>query len=277
LWYCYFPIPTDRATKNTLRGRRDDQTDSEPRGHGPGNHDYETSHGAGYFKYFDATLKILKADKQLAFYSLEFPTPGASPNNSWLLLGLNSNASTGASSEQVKWLEAELDKTKAKRCVLAFTHGFFYSSGRHGHDDGRRHPQNARIDLTKPLLPGNEMRAMFQALYANHASLFVAGHDHHYEQLGRANADGDPVDNGKAAMMPDGVRSFVVGTGGKALYPNDYQKKWAFTEAYDLKSYGILKIELYPDSYQWEFIPTKSNTASMKLVRDVKADTCNRS
>ena len=121
------------------------------------------------------------------------------------------------------------------------------------------------------------MRAMFQALYANHASLFVAGHDHHYEQLGRANADGDPVDNGKAAMMPDGVRSFVVGTGGKALYPNDYQKKWAFTEAYDLKSYGILKIELYPDSYQWEFIPTKSNTASMKLVRDVKADTCNRS
>jgi hypothetical protein len=240
----------------------------------PGNHDYETLSGGPYRKYFEATLNSLKADKLSGFYSVEFPT---SSEASWLLIGLNSNVSTGSNSEQAKWLESELIRTKMKRCVLAFTHGFFYSSGRHGHDDGTHHPQNGKIDLSKPLLPGAEMRAMFGMLYDHRASVFAAGHDHHFEQLGRANALGNPADRGTAAMTPDGVRSFVVGTGGKALYPNDYLQKWAFTEAYDLNSYGILKIELYPDSYRWEFIPTKPNSASIKVVHDIKTDTCNRS
>jgi hypothetical protein len=72
------------------------------------------------------------------------------------------------------------------------------------------------------------------------------------------------------------VRSFVVGTGGKALYSKEYQKKWAFTEAYDLNSHGILRIELFPGSYRWEFLPTKPNTSSFKVLRDIKTDVCNR-
>jgi len=44
-----------------------------------------------------------------------------------------------------------------------------------------------------------------------------------------------------------------------------------------LNSYGILKIELYPGSYKWEFVPTRANAASMKVIREVRTDNCNRS
>ena len=57
---------------------------------------------------------------------------------------------------------------------------------------------------------------------------------------------------------------------------NDYRDKWAFTEAYDLKSYGVLKIELFPTSYRWRFIPVEDNSASMTVVKDAHTDTCNR-
>ena len=232
----------------------------------PGNHDYGTNRGAAYFKYFDTTLKTLKADKNDGFFSLEFP---ASAPDAWVLLGLNSNTSTGADTAQVKWLAAELDRTKAKRCVLAFAHGFFYSSGLHGHND--------KTDIAAPLVPQKTaMGAMFRTLHDSRATVLVAGHDHHYEQLGRAGAGANPADRGQAAMVPDGVRSFVVGTGGKTLYSRDYQNKWAFTEACDMRSYGILKIELFPGSYRWEFLPTKPNANSFKVLRDVKTDTCNR-
>jgi len=241
----------------------------------PGNHDYESNNGAAYFTYFSSILTALKADKQLAVYSLDFPNLSSSVQKPWRLIALNSNKSTGAKSQQLKWLDTELRKTNGKQCVLAFSHAFFYSSGRHGHDDGNGKPQNSKIDLIKPLLPGEGMRSIFQTLYVHRASVFVAGHDHHYEQLGRANYKGDASDQGKAAMVADGIRSFVVGTGGKRLYSDNYQQKWMFNEAHDLESYGILKIELYPTSYKWVFIPMKDNSRSMKVIKDVKSDTCN--
>jgi hypothetical protein len=256
----------------------------------PGNHDYETAHGAPYFKYFEKTLQGLKADKQLGYYSVEFPPPKAPPENntSWQIIAFNSNDETGSDQTQVKWLESELIRTKAKRCVLAFSHAFFYSSGRHGHADKDKNgkPQNGVIDLIKPLLPGKEMHDMFRLLHAHRASVLLAGHDHHFEQLGRANAEAKPADYGQAAMVPDGVRSFVVGTGGKRLHSepkigdklgNDYTYPWAFREAYDLQSYGILKIELLPTSYRWKFVSTDPSSTTMQGdAKNVTSDNCNR-
>jgi acid phosphatase type 7 len=241
----------------------------------PGNHDYETNNAAAYFKYFNATFKAIKADPKLGYYAVDFPAAGESQ---WRLIAFNSSTSTGADSGQLKWLRNELKQTQGKRCVLAFSHAFFYSSGRHGHDDGKGKPQNKVVDTTKPLLPGKEMRAAFSALYTHRASVFVAGHDHHYEQLGRASDKGKPDDNdnGKSAIAADGVRSFVVGTGGKRLYSAIYDKKWAFTEAYDFESYGILRLVLRTKSYDWEFLPIKDNAASMKVLKKVNSDTCNQ-
>ena len=59
----------------------------------------------------------------------------------------------------------------------------------HGHNDGNDEPQIDVVKVKEKLLPGKEMREIFKALYANGATVFLAGHDHHYEQLGRANAN----------------------------------------------------------------------------------------
>ena len=241
----------------------------------PGNHDYETKNGKAYFTYFKSRLQQLNADKKLGTYAIDFPSTG---DHKWRLIGLNSNTETGPTTGQVAWLKNELQNLQGKRCVLAFSHAFFYSSGLHGHDDGHGQPQNKVADLSKPLLPGEKLGPMFAALYANRASVFVAGHDHHFEQLGRANGSASPADLGQAAIVPDGVRSFVVGTGGKGLYSYDYTYKWAFTEAYDVKRYGILRIDLYPKSYRWHFIPVIINgqADSMTILKRVDGNPIDR-
>jgi hypothetical protein len=76
-------------------------------------------------------------------------------------------------------------------------------------------------------------------------------------------------------MAQDGVRSFIVGTGGTTLHSNDYKLKWAFTEAYDLVSHGILRIELRASSYTWRFISTSSDASSMKVLERIDTDDCN--
>jgi hypothetical protein len=72
----------------------------------PGNHDYETRKGAAYFKYFETTLRNLKAAKGKAYFTLEFPSP-ADPddNRSWLLIGLDSNVETGVIRSRLGGLE----------------------------------------------------------------------------------------------------------------------------------------------------------------------------
>ena len=229
----------------------------------PGNHDYEfDGKASAYFSYFNSTFAALNANEKIGTYALDFPSTGSSR---WRLIALNSNTSTGAQSPQARWLESELQAARG-RCVIAFSHAFFYSSGFHGHKDAQ--------DVGQPLAPLEVMRPLFTTLYNYRTSVFLAGHDHHYEQLGRAGPNAKPDDLGLSAVAVDGVRSFVVGTGGKALYQKDYKKKWAFTEAYDLRSFGILKIELHPTSYSWEFLPTVPSS-SMVIVKQMNSDICN--
>ncbi len=248
---------------------------------GPGNHDLETQGGKPYFEYFKATFEALKADKALATYATRIPK-SAGTDAPWLLVALNSNKSTGASGDQVKWLKDELTKATKAKCVLAFAHAPLYSSGRHGHADKNGKAQNstASLDMTKPLRPEPTMRALFETLHAGGASLVLFGHDHHYEQLGRADAKGNASDRGKSATVANGVRSFIVGTGGTQLHSehpkgNDYNEKWAFQEAYDLKNRGVLRIELRPTSYSWEFLPTGPSQL-VKHSGFTTRDDCNR-
>lgn len=252
----------------------------------PGNHDLETQGGKPYFKYFNATLEALGGDKTLGTYAFGFP-PSAEGDPPWLIVALNSHNELSSKGQQAKWLSEQLSKTKAK-CILAFAHAPLYSSGRHGHADitrPKRPPQNGNesLNLAAPLRPEGLMRPFFRILHEQHASLYLAGHDHHYEQLGRAGAEGKPEDLGQSAIAADGVRSFIVGTGGAELHATHpkigkkaYDNKWAFQEAYDIVNRGVLKIELRPTSYAWEFIPTEA-TQLVKKDGVEMMDTCNRS
>jgi 3',5'-cyclic AMP phosphodiesterase CpdA len=172
----------------------------------------------------------------------EYETPGASayfayfgPNagprgrgyysfavGSWHVVSLNSNVPATDGSEQMAWLAEDLAANSA-RCTAAIWHYPLYSSGVNG--------------------PSAVMRDAWRALRAANAELVISGHDHSYERFA-------PMDeNGRAS--PDGLRQFVVGTGGAPLtgFP-----RVAPNSEMRASAWGVLKLTLRSDSYDWEFV-----------------------
>jgi len=144
----------------------------------------------------------------------------------WHVVALNSECGAiggcGAGSPELAWLVADLSAHPA-RCTLAYWHHPRYSSGMHGSDD-----------MTE---------ALWQALAAAGADVVLSGHDHDYERL--------------AAV--DGVRSFVVGTGGRSLY------EWPgsplpSTEVRANDTYGLLELTLGATDYAWRFVPASGGS-----------------
>ena len=70
----------------------------------------------------------------------------------------------------------------------------------------------------------------------------LSAHDHHYERFAPQRADGTPD--------PDGIRAFVVGTGGKSLY--EVQSREPNSEVVGT-DFGVLFLTLHPDRYRWSF------------------------
>ena len=139
---------------------------------------------------------------------------------SWHVIALNSECDAiggcGAGSAQLAWLKADLTAAQVP-CILAYWHHPRFSSGMHGDD--------AMTD------------SMWAALAPAGADIVLSGHDHDYERL-------SPI---------DGMREFVVGTGGRSLY------EWPgssgpHTEVRANDTYGLLALELSPTGYTWRFV-----------------------
>jgi hypothetical protein len=181
-----------------------------------GNHEYNTSGATGYYGYFGAAA----GDPKKGYYSYNL--------GSWHIVVLNSNCSAiggcGAGSAQEQWLRADL-AANPTACTLAYWHHPRYSFGRYGND--------ART------------QALWQALADHGAEIVLAGHDHTYQRY----APLDPSGN----RDPNGIRQFVVGTGGKNLYSMGTTP--ATVEAASASAFGLLKLTLRPDGYDWAFIP----------------------
>ena len=146
----------------------------------------------------------------------------------WHLIALNSNCGAvsggceGNDSAELAWLVADLAAHPAQ-CTLAYWHHPRWSSGLHGTND-----------MTD---------ALWDALAATGADVVLFGHDHDYERF-------EPI---------DGMRAFVVGTGGRSLY------EWpgaplAQTEVRANDTYGLLELTLGPTDYSWEFVPASGGT-----------------
>lgn len=178
----------------------------------PGNHDYGMPLALGYYNYFDE-----QAGPQRRGYYRK--TAG-----SWQLFSLNSNLEGVQMQEQLAWLKEELKANKAK-CTLAFWHHPFISSGGHGDND--------------------VMHDAWKMLAEAKADIVLASHDHNYERLAPLNAVGERDDK-------NGIRSFVVGTGGAKLTPMFFAKPT--TEIRDNTTHGVLKLTLLPNSYEWQFL-----------------------
>jgi hypothetical protein len=138
----------------------------------------------------------------------------------WHLVALNSECDAiggcGPGSPQLAWLVADL-AAHPVACTLAYWHHPRFSSGLHGDDT-----------QTDPL---------WRALAAGGADIVLSGHDHDYERFA-------PI---------DGIRSFVVGTGGRSLYA------WpgppaANSQVRANETYGLLELQLDAGSYTWRFV-----------------------
>ncbi|MDP9072336.1 MAG: metallophosphoesterase [Actinomycetota bacterium] len=182
-----------------------------------GNHDFAGGSGRGYFAYFGAAA----GEAGRGWYSFEV--------GAWHLVALNSNCGPvggcGPGSPQHEWLVADLAAHPA-RCTLAYWHHPRFSSGLHG-------------DSTATA-------ALWDALYRAGADLVLAGHDHHYERFAPLAPDGriDPA---------RGIRQFIVGTGGRSLYPTFVPR--IGSELRNAETYGVLLLTLHPDGYEARFVP----------------------
>lgn len=127
-------------------------------------------------------------------------------------------------SNQVKWLRDDL-KAHPTACALAYWHIPVFSSGDHGNNP--------------------RMEDVWRVLMESGADIVLNGHDHDYERFAPQDAKGKP--------NPNGIREFVVGTGGGGVY--NFGKVRPNSEVHDNTAYGVLKLTLAPTSYQWEFIP----------------------
>ena len=183
-----------------------------------GNHDYKTENAAGFFAYFEE--RTHRQGK--GWYGFDL-------GEHWRAIVLNSNCSkVGCTrdSGQGRFLASQLEAAAtANRHVVAIAHHPRYSSGDHG--------------------PTPALKPFFRMLYRAGAPLFLAGHDHSYERFAPQNAIGE--------RDPDGVRQFVVGTGGKSHYAFD-GAPLRHTQVRDATTYGILKLRLRADGYSWRFI-----------------------
>jgi hypothetical protein len=187
-----------------------------------GNHDYlNAPDGDGYFTYFGAAA----GERGKGYYSYDVGT--------WHLIVLNSNCSRaggcGVGSPQEQWLRADL-AANPNMCTLAYWHHPRFSSGEQGD-----------YPSADPL---------WKALYAAGVELVLNGHDHVYERFAPQNPSG--------VADPQGIQEFIVGTGGKVM--NNFATTKPNSLVRHTNTFGVLKLTLHPDSYDWEFVPEAGQT-----------------
>ncbi len=188
-----------------------------------GNHDWGRGNLDGYLGYYGAAATGPDGE---SWYSYDLGT--------WHVIVLDSSCDEvggcDAGSPQMDWLEADLAASDAS-CTVAYWHHPLFSSGFHGNEKA--------------------MRPFWQALYDAGADVVLNGHDHDYERFA-------PQDPGGKEDREQGIREFVVGTGGTDL--RVFEKPKPNSELRLGKVHGVLKMTLHDGSYDWEFIPTPDDS-----------------
>jgi 3',5'-cyclic AMP phosphodiesterase CpdA len=187
----------------------------------PGNHDYYNNpNGEGYFAYFGANA----GPAGRGWYRYD---AGA-----WRVYALTSECARGTRCyyRQYRWLRADL-VNNPHQCVLAMWHRPRWSTNQHG--------------------GSKRMAPLFKLLYQHGAEIVLSGHDHDYERFAPTDPTGnpDPV---------NGLRQWVIGTGGAPLRPFVNSPAQA-TEVRDATAHGVLRLDLHPGGYDWQFLTTSGN------------------
>lgn len=187
-----------------------------------GNHEYKTSGASGYFGYYEAA-GVPTGGRGKGYYSFDV--------GDWHLVALNSNISDSAGSAQGQWLKQDL-AASTKPCTMAYWHHPRFSSGDHGDNSGS-------TDL-------------YKILTDHKADVVVNGHDHHYERFAPATADGKKDE-------ANGLREFVIGTGGRTLYSSTHASRGP-SEVFNNKTFGVGEFNLSATGYKFAFRPVAGRT-----------------
>jgi hypothetical protein len=187
-----------------------------------GNHDYGIPGAGGYFNYFEAAA----GPRGKGWYSYDA--------GGWHVVVLNSNCTVvacGEGSEQERWLRADL-AAHSHQCTLAYWHHPRFSSD-------ALHGNNAAVG------------PFWEALYDYGADLVLSAHAHDYERFAPQTPAG-------VADPAFGVRQIVVGTGGSSHY--GFQGVKPNSQVRNATAFGVLKLTLHPESYDWRFLPQAGKT-----------------
>jgi hypothetical protein len=155
-------------------------------------------------------------DPDKGYYSYEV--------GSWHVVTLNSNIPARFGTPQAQWLTADLEAHRTQ-CTVAIWHHPLFSS-----DSG-----------------STRMHDAWQILYDHGAEIAISGHHHNYERFAPQTADG-------GLDLSRGLRQFVVGTGGRSLGGQKGTSPPQSEIRYG-RAFGVLKLTLHSDWYEWEFVP----------------------
>jgi hypothetical protein len=192
-----------------------------------GNHDHGTANLAGYCGYFGEAAHCKNG---YSYYSFDL--------GNWHIIVLDSGCSSPstcpdpmvAGSEMRAWLTADL-AANTRPCTLTVWHHPRFSSGAHGNN-----PRSSEV---------------WTELYNANVELVLSGHEHDYERFAPQRPSG-------VADPATGIRQFVVGTGGTGL--RAFGTVQPNSEVRESSTYGVLKLTLRANSYEWEFVPIAGQT-----------------
>jgi hypothetical protein len=210
-----------------------------------GDNEYEsntcaTPGASGYFSYFGGAASPNQPGCTSAcpgYYSYDL--------GAWHVVVLNTNCSEpgvggcSSSSPQGRWLAADLAAHR-NQCTLAYWHL-------------PRWTESGGVSSTSNYL--------VSALYNAGADVLLTGNNHHYARFAPQNPSG-------AADPANGIRQFIVGTGGKSLHGLSSRPD-PQVESRQSNTYGILELTLHPTSYSWRFVPEAGRTFT-----DTGTDAC---
>jgi len=245
----------------------------------PGNHEFYDNHGQngvrglGYFDYYNGIQHNASDGSEIdttvtssSGGTTVQPAPqsqgqagdyGSSGNGwysynlgDWHLISLNIEcqyepggcSTTGSWFEsETKWLEQDLAQNH-EPCVAAYWHQPTFSSTAGAEANGMGDSNE-----------GDTADAWWKILYAAHATLILNGHDHVYARFAPMNPAGQ-------ADPKNGIREFVIGTGGEALdvNANDPNSGTAFPGPSTIQAeadqwYGVMKFTLGNGYYKWDY------------------------
>ena len=178
----------------------------------PGNHEYHTPGAAGYFGYFGRRA----GPDRRGIYHFDV--------GNWRIFSLNSEAHIAAGAAHVR------AHSGGKRCIAAYWHKPFRSSGRHGDSE--------------------TVAPLWQALYDVGGDVVLNAHDHLYERFAELGRTGLP--------RAGGIREIIVGTGGAGHYA--FETVRPGSQVRNNTSFGVIVVRLGARSFSWQFRPVRGHS-----------------